>query len=169
MESAKILMTQRKVKRVHGAAAAALLATLAAAGLTGPAQAQSYRWVDENGNVVYSQLPPPGGREATEIAPPPPPAETPEQASQRLQEALQQSADRHEDQELADKKAAKEAATAADAAKRCQAARQNLQNLEQGPATRRYRDSSGEYKRMDEQTWQSKKAEAQATIKKYCN
>ncbi len=35
-------------------------------------QAKMYRWTDENGQTVYSQMPPPDGK-AVEIAPPPPP------------------------------------------------------------------------------------------------
>ncbi len=36
------------------------------------AHAAMYKWVDEEGNVTYSQNPPPG-QQAEEIAPPPPP------------------------------------------------------------------------------------------------
>jgi hypothetical protein len=44
----------------------AVLGVVAACG----AQAQMYKWVDENGRVQYTQTPPPPGRQAQQIKPP---------------------------------------------------------------------------------------------------
>lgn len=41
-----------------------------------PAQAAMYKWVDKDGGVVYSEMPPPDAGSATMIAPPPPPPDT---------------------------------------------------------------------------------------------
>lgn len=40
--------------------------------LTGSAHAAIYKWVDENGNVQYTQTPPPAGVTAETLQPPPP-------------------------------------------------------------------------------------------------
>ncbi len=77
------------------------------------AHATMYKWVDEEGNVTYSQNPPPG-REAEEIAPPPPPP-TPVPSQQ------EDSADETDSPETM---AAKKAETYR---RNCEAARQNLQ------------------------------------------
>jgi hypothetical protein len=167
LESIKVLILHRNVNSPRRLAAALLGAALCAAAGTAPAA--TYRWVDDSGEVVYSQFPPPPGREARVIGAPPPPAETPEQANRRLMEALQQSEDRREDEDLANKDVAKEQAAAADAVRRCQAARDNLKNLEEGPGNRRYRDASGEYRRMDDETWEAEKTKARQVIEKYCN
>jgi hypothetical protein len=45
-----------------------------------PTQAAMYRWVDPDGNVVYSEMPPPGARDVKTIAPPPRPPAPAEQA-----------------------------------------------------------------------------------------
>ena len=39
-----------------------------------PADGTVYRWVDENGQAVYSQFAAPPGQTAEQVAPPPPPA-----------------------------------------------------------------------------------------------
>lgn len=46
--------------------------------LAAPAQAAMYKWVDKDGSVVYSEMPPSDASKAQTIAPPPPPpAEAP--------------------------------------------------------------------------------------------
>lgn len=168
LESSKVLILQHKVNSRHGRL---LTAALLAGGLyttNFDVQARTYRWVDETGEVVYSQLPPPPGHASTVIGDPPPPAEAPEVIKQRLQEQLQQVEDRREDQQLADEKSAKEQQSAAEAARLCQAARENLRNLEQGPGNRLYRDSDGEYRRLTDETRAAKQAEARDVIEKYC-
>jgi hypothetical protein len=40
------------------------------------APARIYKWVDADGNVQYTQTPPPGGIKSEEIKPPPPPVDT---------------------------------------------------------------------------------------------
>ena len=59
--------------------------------LAGHAYAAMYKWVDEDGNVQYSQSPPPAGIEAKTIDPPPPVDS--EAAIKQLQENEKQSSD----------------------------------------------------------------------------
>ena len=47
--------------------------------LPAAALAQSYRWVDAQGQVHYSQTPPPKGVAGTYVPPPPPPSASPNQ------------------------------------------------------------------------------------------
>jgi hypothetical protein len=42
-----------------------------------PAQAAMYKWVDKDGSIVYSEMPPPGAQNVQSIAPPPRPPEAP--------------------------------------------------------------------------------------------
>jgi hypothetical protein len=58
------------------------------------AQPQVYKWVDTNGNVTYSENPPPdaGAAEWIKLPPPPPPPEI--EAAQQRAKALQELGDR---------------------------------------------------------------------------
>lgn len=57
------------------------------AGASAFAHAEIHKWVDENGQVTYSQTAPPSAN-AQEIKPPPPPASDPEDAQAALQEQI---------------------------------------------------------------------------------
>ena len=84
----------------------AALATALAVGLlfaAAPAAATTYKWVDKNGRVVYSDQPPPADIKA-EIVRPPPPPDNPN--------AAKELADREQEIKLRDKKRAEEAQTA---------------------------------------------------------
>ena len=50
-----------------------LLSTLLLCGVSTICSAQMYKWVDEQGDTHYSEIPPPKG-DVTTVAPPPPPA-----------------------------------------------------------------------------------------------
>lgn len=61
-----------------------LAAILALAAMAVPAAAAMYKWVDANGNVVYSDQPPPANVKSEVVKPPPPP--TNPNAAQELEE-----------------------------------------------------------------------------------
>lgn len=124
-------------------------------------------WYDENGQAVYSQIPPDDGRETRLVKPPPPPAESPEVARQRLQQQLQQFEDNREDEELAADKAAKAEAEAQVARERCAAARHNLEGLN-GPARRLFHTPDGQYQRLSEEEREKRRAELQKVIAEDC-
>jgi hypothetical protein len=73
------------------------------------AHARIYKWVDADGNVQYSQTPPPEGQ-FNEVNPGPPPSESPEEANQQLQDTLQRQ-EESEKQDEADKMEKKETAS----------------------------------------------------------
>ena len=128
--------------------------------------AQTFRWVDENGVVSYSQTPPPSGKaETVEIRPTP--QQDPGAAKARLNRLRQQLEDREEDRQLARESQQKTAAESAKREKNCQAARDNLRNLE-GLGNRLLHTSNGEYVRLTEDERQTRMQTARDNIKSYC-
>jgi type IV secretory pathway VirB10-like protein len=140
-----------------------LWATIAVFGLlgTGIAQAGLYKWTDDQGNVIYSQVPPPD-RDAQAITPPPPPPQTPAATSREAisdeGETREEKAER-EEQQKADKELAKAIRKNCDIAKR---------NLEIYKTFGRVRDASGNIIALDDKTRAAKIKEAQEGIKQYC-
>jgi hypothetical protein len=127
-----------------------------------------YKWVDENGEVVYSQFPPSDQQRKPEIIkPPPPPAESPASARARLNQQLQQYEDNREDRELAAGKAAEDEKKAAAARQRCEAARRNLQGIN-GRARQLFRTPDGQYRRLTDEERQAQRAELEQIIAKDC-
>ena len=148
---------------------ASILLLISLVSLSAFALAGMYRWVDDNGETVYSQTPPPDGRPATSMKAPPPPAETPEQAQERLDQQLQKIADAEEDQELADKETQKEQQTSEDRKHNCEAARNNLEVLENRPARTKYRKADGSVVRLNYEERLEQLEKAKAQMEKYCN
>jgi hypothetical protein len=108
---------------------AVLFALLCAAGYPPPTLAQLYRYVDEDGVTVYSQVPPPTG-EATTITPDPGPGDAEREAAiERLRGQLESDFDRRTEAERRTGEEATEAADAERRAKNCSAARTNLERL----------------------------------------
>jgi hypothetical protein len=92
--------------------------------------AQLYRWVDETGTTVYSQLPPPGSTPAATIKPDAGPK--PDQGAAAMEQLRDQVAEDfdHRDQQARDAQAAgKHAAEQAARQTNCEAARKNLETL----------------------------------------
>ena len=90
---------------------------------------RSFRWVDENGVTVYSQIPPESG-DAVEISPPPPPSQPETPASQQ-----EGSAEDGGEDDVA--------AQNADIRKRnCEAAKHNL-NIYENLGNRKLRGADG--------------------------
>ncbi|MGB9429267.1 MAG: DUF4124 domain-containing protein [Gammaproteobacteria bacterium] len=106
---------------------ACLAMLLAGAGLCAVAQAdQVYRWVDAQGNVHYSQTPPPGAVTKAKLVDvePPPPDPTGVQQQQKLVTSVNAAA---AEQQTAAAKAQQEAEKKAQQQQRCDAARKQLQ------------------------------------------
>jgi hypothetical protein len=165
LEQSKVLTLPPKVNTASAGVAMLVAGALALA--ASHAEARTYRWVDESGTVVYSQVPPPPGVDVQTVRPPPPPAE-PEAATQDLQERLQRLEDAREDRELARVKAAEEERQAQQVAKGCAAAEQNLRVYRDSPPNRLIRDASGEYRRVTPDERAAKVREAEAYLDKHC-
>lgn len=112
-----------------------------------PAQAglaAIYKWIDAEGNVVYSQTQPPGGRPAEEVK------------------------QRNYGQSEAAKNTAKQAEREDRIEKNCETARANLSLLEtQAKVT--LKDADGNAYVLEEVEKQEKILEAQSAIERYCN
>ncbi len=133
-----------------------------------PLPAEVYRWVDENGATVYSQSPPPTGEQAEVVKPPPPPAIAPEEAQRKLDEQRQFLEDRREDRAITKQKMASKKEEQRRQEQNCQAARNNLKQLE-GNTRLRLQDADGQYQRYTEEERQAKMTEARKQIEQYCN
>jgi hypothetical protein len=163
LEQSKVLISPRKVNT----GARLLCVLFIGASLAWPAaSAKTYRWVDESGEVVYSQFPPPPGTAVDTLPPPPPPAEP--DAGRELRETLQRLEDSREDRELARERADEEAAQARQQARGCAAAEQNIQVYRDSPPNRLIRDSSGEYRRVTPEQREAKIREAQDYLDRHC-
>jgi hypothetical protein len=119
----------RRARRVRAARTnVCLAAALFAWQIT--ASAEIYRYVDDNGEVVYSQTPPPNG-DATTITPAPgPSAAAAAAARERLRRQLEERFDRRSAEDRAAEEAAQEAARAEQRKQNCRAARTNLTTLQ---------------------------------------
>ena len=101
--------------------------------ITLPAMAAMYRYVDENGQVVYTQFRPGPGVKAETIQGPPPPPSTAKASQEALLENLQQQAESREDQKEAaeeEKKAEKAKTLQQRLKKNCEIAKKNLKYLQ---------------------------------------
>ncbi len=132
-----------------------------------PAWSTIYRWVDDNGQVVYSQTPPPPGREARTVAPPPPPAESPEAARQRLQKQLETLDALDEKRRKAKEEEQKKAQEARKKAEICQRARGNLEVLTKRPPNTLFKVGD-EYKRFTPEERDKKIEQMKKLIRQTC-
>jgi hypothetical protein len=133
--------------------------------LPGVAHAAMYKWVDENGQVQYTQTPPPGNIEATEIKPPPPPADA--EGAIRREESLEKALDeRLEAREQSAKEAAEEAEYQKQRAQRCEAAKHRLSQTEYPLSN--FIEPDGTQRRATEEERQEQIRQAEAQVKEFC-
>jgi exonuclease VII large subunit len=127
--------------------------------------AETYRWVNEDGVVTYSQTPPPDA-ESEVVKTYSAPSSDAAAAKQRLQKLRQDLADREEDRTL---KKAEQQEQKKDQEMRknnCEAARKNLQTLTNlGLGMYKVGDK---YLRLTEEQRQQRMQEAKDQIKEYC-
>ena len=135
--------------------------------LTGAVLAETYKWVDEEGNVQYTQTPPPPGVEGETIKPPPPPQVIPEAAASGTEPP-----DKPEDtqkQNTEQEQVGKEEIDAKNVAirnKNCQAGKDNLASYTRPRVRITQADSSRVVATEEERQEMIKKAEAM--IKENC-
>ncbi|MEJ2691500.1 MAG: DUF4124 domain-containing protein, partial [Candidatus Thiodiazotropha sp.] len=110
--------------------------------------AETYKWVNENGVVTYSQTPPPD-KQAERLKLRNAGPSGGESSKSRLDHLRQKMADSAEDRELEKQKRETEKEELALRRENCEAARSNLRNL-QGLGQRLYR-TGGEYRRLTEE------------------
>lgn len=135
-------------------------AGLLAASASGLA-ATMYKWTDSEGNVHYSQNPPPQGGFQKMAPPPPPAAPAPEAAPpQAAEPAAKQPADG-----AAQEEAERKRLEASVAKHNCETARKNLEIY---TAFRRVMNDKGEIIILSDEERAAKIKEANEMIQKYC-
>ncbi len=146
-----------------------LLAVTAALALTtAQVLAKMYRWTDDQGNVVYSQTPPPDDRPVKSIAPPPPPTDNPgeiQKETLKLQEQLDNLARERKEKKQQQRQAKEEKKAKA---KNCSLARQNLKAIEEKPPNTLWGLPDGSYKRFTMEERQKKIDAMNKIIKENC-
>jgi len=128
------------------------------------AAAQVYRWVDDKGQVHYTQTPPPG-KNAEQVGAPPPPADAPNQ------DALNQSLQADKAAEPGRRAEAERAAQAqAQLEQQCRQAREQLAYMDEKTARRLgTTDEQGNVSRVTEEQFQARRAELQRVISERCS
>ena len=148
-----------------------LLLVLGLLGATAPLQQLAakdvYKWVNDAGEVQYTQMPPPQGTEVVEVKPPPAPADSPAAINSGLEEQVEAMDERMQDRETAAKKSALEAEIERVSKQNCETARKNLAELQQG-GIKRYQTGDGKVIRLTEEDRQQRIAEANGQIQEFC-
>jgi Domain of unknown function (DUF4124) len=128
------------------------------------AGAQAYRWVDDKGQVHYSQVPPPG-RDAQAVGPATPPSAAPNQDS--LNDSLK--ADEAGAPQRA-KDAERAAQNQAALEQYCRQTREQLAYMEAKTARRLgTTDDKGNVSRVSEEEFQQRRAELQRALSERCS
>jgi len=97
--------------------------------LSAPVFAKMYRYVDESGEVVYSQFEPATQVQRSTLKPPPPPPSTAIQSQQQLIETIQKREDAKQDRIETQKKADQLAMENKKKVMNCEASKRNLEGL----------------------------------------
>jgi hypothetical protein len=124
-----------------------------------------YKWTDADGQVHYSQSPPPDGVQGEELKPPPK-VDT-ESAVDELKAQQQGFDQRLEDKSKAEEEAGKTAAKAAEKARYCEQLRADLAGLQ--TAQRIFTGEGAERRRMGEDERQAKIKDIEAKLAKDCS
>ncbi len=127
--------------------------------------AETYKWVDENGVVTFSQTPPPS-TQAEKVNLPKSTTSVGASSKARLHSLRQRLADNAEDRELEKQKEQEEKEQLALRKKNCESARSNLRKLE-NLGNHRYKQGD-EYKRLSEEERQSLMQKERGHIKENC-
>jgi hypothetical protein len=126
-----------------------------------------YKWTDNQGEVHYTQFPPPG-RKTEIMQPPPPPAEPPTGSENDLQKQLDTIKQQNDKQLQETREADQQAEIQKIRKKNCETAHKNLMNLNRGGNVR-YMGPNGEAIRLTEEERQKRIDETNQQIKENCS
>jgi len=129
-------------------------------------QADAYKWVDDNGDVIYSQTPP-VDKPYEKMGTPPPPSINPEAAKKQVDSLIEQQKATDKARKEQQQKQQQEQLAAEALAENCQAAKYNLQQYQDNPG-RRMMDEQGNVTRPTEEERQQKISKLQQQINKFC-
>jgi len=129
--------------------------------------AEMYKYIDENGQVVYTQFRPDPGVQAETIRGPAPPPSTAKDSQHKLIDSLVKQAETRENRKVAQKKAAQEKTREKQLKQNCDAARKNLEYL-QGQDKRTLVDSDGKAMKMSDSQRQEQIRKAREIVERDC-
>ena len=132
---------------------------------SGGASAKIYKYVDENGNVVYSQSKP-KDVSAQEVKPKVRKV-TPEDARKQLDALGDKANNAGKNREVVEKTKKDSDALAQRESENCKTAKKNLEILQTSPRVQAP-DAQGKLFYLDEDSMKAKTAEAQSQIDRYC-
>jgi hypothetical protein len=131
------------------------------------AAATIYKWIDENGQTVYSETPPPPGVERMRIKGASPPAEDPDEVMKKLRGQVQTVEQRRDDQNKTETDARADAERQKQIKENCEILRKNLAVLSSG---RRIGEPQGDgnLAYLDEEQRAARLKETQDRINEEC-
>ncbi len=126
--------------------------------------AGTYKWVDKDGNVVYSQHPPPNGQyESIRVKPTPRNASSADKANEQSKQFLEDATSKRQN----DKKLKNEVKKANELRKKnCETAKKQLEFY---TVYRRKKNDKGEYVRITDKEKEAGLKEAKQAVKDFCN
>lgn len=130
------------------------------------AAAVIYKWVDEDGNINYSEAPPPNIA-ATRLKAPPPPPVDPDQAMQALRDRAKAFDERRENRHKSAEELAENKQTAEKKQQRCAQLKKNLDTLNAHTRIQK-QNEKGEYVALDDQQRLNSIEETKKRIKEEC-
>lgn len=139
------------------------LSTLACTQL---AHADIYKWVDEQGQVHYSQQPP-QDRPAEQMKTPAPPTIAPGAAREQIDELIESQQAAEQEKLKQQQQAEFEQEQQRIRQQNCEKAKHNLQQYRDNPG-RRFRDAEGNVARLSEEQRQQRIEESQQRVDEYC-
>ena len=143
-----------------------MAAALLGLALSPLSSAKLYKWVDENGNVTYSQQPPPKGRQGEEMELHGYRAADPD-AQEKLDQLEERADTAREDREFAEADEATNQDREARIKQNCETARENMRILKSS-ARIQDADADGNPVYLDESAIQAKVQQTQQQIDDYC-
>lgn len=133
----------------------------------GSVSAEVYKWTDEQGEVQYTQVPPPTGIQSTRLGPAAPPADNPATITGHLEERIKASEEANKQQLDASQKQQKQIEIRKIRQQNCVAAHNNVEQLNRGGQVR-YRTSDGEVLHLSDEDRNKRIEEARKQIKENC-
>jgi hypothetical protein len=126
-----------------------------------------YKWTDDQGEVQFTQFPPPG-RKAERLRGASPPAQSPEISENDLQKQVETMEQQNKEQLQGAKDAKQRAEIQKIRSSNCETANKNLVNLQRG-GNIRYMGPDGNVIRLTDEERQKRIEEANAQIKENCS
>lgn len=157
----------KSITRNHGVILAATLLSLLL-GTSWAAGTKIYKWTDEDGNVIYSQTPPPRGIDVKKIKEAPPPPVNPNDAMGDLRKRADEFSKRRDERLEVEAKGEEAAAEAKRQREICAQLRKNLAGL-QSTSQARVKGEDGQLSVIGEDSRQQKIKATQQRIQQECS